>query len=71
MTPDQKLEILRAVESSSLPVNEALLRLDVPSSPTTGGKRTLTSMGERDFRIGLRSRARPGTRSSLTRKRGL
>jgi putative transposase len=32
MTPDQKLEILRAVESSSLPVNEALLRLDVPSS---------------------------------------
>ena len=32
MTPEQKLEILRAVESSSLTVNEALLRLDVPSS---------------------------------------
>jgi transposase InsO family protein len=32
MTPEQKLEILRAVESSSLPVKESLIRLDVPSS---------------------------------------
>lgn len=32
MTPEQKLEILRAVESSSLHAQEALLRLDVPSS---------------------------------------
>ncbi len=32
MTPEQKLEILRAVKSSSLPVKESLIRLDVPSS---------------------------------------
>jgi putative transposase len=32
MTPDEKLEILRTVEKSSLPVNESLVRLDVPSS---------------------------------------
>lgn len=32
MTPEQKWEILRAVESSSLPVKESLIRLDVPSS---------------------------------------
>lgn len=32
MTPDEKLDILRAVESSSLPVKESLIRLDVPSS---------------------------------------
>jgi hypothetical protein len=32
MTPDQKQEILRAVESSSLPVKESLIRLDVSSS---------------------------------------
>ncbi len=32
MTPEQKLEILGAVESSRLPTKEALQRLDVPSS---------------------------------------
>lgn len=32
MKPEQKLEILRAVESSPLHAKEALLRLDVPSS---------------------------------------
>jgi RNA-directed DNA polymerase len=32
MKPEQKLEILRAVELSSLPVKESLIRLDVPSS---------------------------------------
>ncbi len=32
MTPEQKLEILGAVESSPLPAKEALTRLDVPSS---------------------------------------
>ena len=32
MTPEQKWEILRAVESSSRPVKESLIRLDVPSS---------------------------------------
>jgi putative transposase len=32
MTPEQKWEILRAVESSSLPVKESLTRLDIPSS---------------------------------------
>jgi len=32
MTPEQKWEILDAVESSSLPVKESLIRLDVPSS---------------------------------------
>jgi putative transposase len=32
MTSEQKWEILRAVESSSLPVRESLIRLDVPSS---------------------------------------
>jgi transposase len=32
MTPEQKREILRAVESSVLPAKEALLRLDVPFS---------------------------------------
>jgi putative transposase len=32
MTPEQKGEILRAVESSSLPVKESLARLDVPST---------------------------------------
>jgi transposase InsO family protein len=32
MTPEQKWEILRAVESSSLPVKESLILLDVPSS---------------------------------------
>jgi putative transposase len=32
MTPEQKLDILRAVESSRLPRKEELLRLDVPSS---------------------------------------
>jgi putative transposase len=32
MKPEQKLEILHAIESSLLPAKEALLRLDVPSS---------------------------------------
>ena len=32
MTPEQKWEILRAVETSSLPVKESLIRLEVPSS---------------------------------------
>jgi len=32
MTPEQKLEILRAVESSRMPAKHALLRLDVPFS---------------------------------------
>jgi transposase InsO family protein/transposase-like protein len=32
MTPEQKLEILRAVDSSTVPVREALIRLGVPFS---------------------------------------
>jgi putative transposase len=32
MTPEQKLEIICAVESSAVPVREALIRLDVPFS---------------------------------------
>jgi RNA-directed DNA polymerase len=32
MTPEEKLEILGAVESSSLPVKDSLTRLDLPSS---------------------------------------
>ena len=32
MTPEQKLEIIRAVESSAVPVREALIRLNVPFS---------------------------------------
>jgi len=32
MTPEQKLDILRAVESSPLSAKEALLRLDILSS---------------------------------------
>jgi putative transposase len=32
MTPEQKLGILRALESSRLPIKDELLRLDVPSS---------------------------------------
>jgi hypothetical protein len=32
MTPEEKWESLRAVESASLPVKESLIRLDVSSS---------------------------------------
>jgi RNA-directed DNA polymerase len=53
MTPEQKLEILRAVESSPLPAKEALLRLDVSSSTYYRWKANFAKHG----REGLQNRS--------------
>ena len=53
MTPEQKLDILRAVGSSPLLAKEALLRLDVPSSTYYRWKANFTKQG----REGLQNRS--------------
>ena len=53
MTPEQKWEILCAVESSSLPVKESLTRLDVPPSTYYRWKANVARNG----REGLRNRS--------------
>ncbi len=50
MTPEQKWEILRAVESSSLPVKESLTRLDVPSSMYYRWKANVAGNGREGLR---------------------
>lgn len=45
MSAQQKLDILRAVESSPLPVTEALARLDVPASTYYRWRRTFRRQG--------------------------
>ncbi len=46
MTPEEKLEILGAVESSSLPVKDSLTRLDLPSSTYYRWKANLARRGK-------------------------
>ena len=53
MTPEQKWEILRAVDSSSLPVKESLIRLDVPASTYYRWKANVAKHG----REGLHNRS--------------
>jgi transposase-like protein len=53
MTPEEKLDILRAVESSYVPVKEALIRLGVPFSTYYRWKANL----ERHGIEGLRDRS--------------
>ena len=45
MSAQQKLEVLREVESSSLPVREALNRLDVPASTYYRWRRVFREQG--------------------------
>jgi putative transposase len=53
MTPEEKWEILRAVESSTLPVKECLIRLDVPPSTYYRWKANVDRRG----RAGLQNRS--------------
>ena len=53
MTPDQKLELLRTIETSGLPVKEALSRLDVPVSTYYRWRKKF----RRDGMEGLRDRS--------------
>jgi RNA-directed DNA polymerase len=52
MTPEQKIEILRAVESSPLPAKEALQRLDVPSSTYYRWKANFDKQGREGLQNG-------------------